>query len=79
VTDQATAASHGTNPTGRVGLASVQPSDRTSTIHACSDTLTGQVLVQIPRLGHTVQASVLPKQNVAGSNPVSRSKSPNPS
>jgi len=41
--------------------------------HAESDTLTGQVLLPNPRLGHTVQASVLPKQNVAGSNPVSRS------
>ena len=46
---------------------------------ARSDTLTGQLLVPIPRLGHTVGTPLLPKQNVAGSNPVSRSKSPNPS
>lgn len=42
---------------------------------ARSDTLTGHFLVPIPRLGHTVPTRVLPKQNVAGSNPVSRSKS----
>jgi hypothetical protein len=41
---------------------------------ACSDTLTGHFLVPIPRLGHIVGTPLLPKQNVAGSNPVSRSK-----
>ena len=41
---------------------------------ARSNTLTGHFLVPIPRLGHTVRTPLLPKQNVAGSNPVSRSK-----
>jgi hypothetical protein len=40
-----------------------------------SDTLTGQIHVQIPRSCHCVRWPLLPKQNVAGSNPVSRSKS----
>ena len=46
--------------------------------HPRSDTLTGHSLDPISRLGHTVGTPLLPKQNVAGSNPVSRSNPPSP-
>jgi hypothetical protein len=72
---QSSEASRGGKPDDKDASIIELVADWTIGNHALSDTLTGHFLVPIPRLGHTVRTPPLPKQNVAGSNPVSRSKS----